>query len=530
MPHRTPSRWTVAAALAGTLAFSVPGAVAAPPGEGDRAGAAAGTATAVPPEQVLEHLEVFQAVAHANNGNRASGTSGYRGSADYVVGRLRAAGYAPRVQAFPFPFFQEVVPTTVAVPGPGGVPRTLTAAEAAVMVYSGSGTVTAPVQAVDTTGAPAAGTSGCEAEDFAGFTAGSVALLQRGTCTFGVKAANAQAAGASAVLIFNTGLPGEEGVVAGTLGEPGVTTLPVVGLSHAAGTALLGGGEVTVTAQTVSENRQTYNVLAETSTGDPGNTVMVGAHLDSVPEGAGINDNGSGSAGILAIAEALAGTETANTVRFAWWGAEEFGLRGSRHYVADLKANDPGTLEDIALYLNFDMIGSPNYGRFVYDGDHSAFPPVQGPDGPVTAPEGSAAIEAAFHEHFGSVGLASGETEFNGRSDYGPFIAEGIPSGGLFTGAEGIKTAEQAALFGGRAGVAYDFCYHGACDDLANVDVRGLAEMTDAAAAVVRRFAASTQDLDGAGGQQGSRELPLGPATVDQGNGPGNAAGDAPDQ
>ncbi|WP_336649837.1 M28 family peptidase [Kocuria rosea] len=531
MPHPTPRRWTVAAALAGTLALTVPSAVTAAPKEADDAGTLAPTAAAVPVQQVLDHLEVLQAVAHANSGNRASGTPGYRGSADYVVGRLRAAGYAPRVQSFSFPFFQEVVPTTVAVPGPGGVPRTLTAAEAAVMVYSGSGTVTAPVQAVDTVGAPAASTSGCEAEDFAGFTAGSVALLQRGTCTFGVKAANAQAAGASAVLIFNTGLPGEEGVVAGTLGEPGATTLPVVGLSHAAGTALLGGGEVTVTAQTVSENRETFNVLAETGSGESGGTVMVGAHLDSVPEGAGINDNGSGSAGILAIAEALAGAETANTVRFAWWGAEEFGLRGSEHYVADLKANDPAALEDIAVYLNFDMIGSPNYGRFVYDGDHSAFPPVQGPDGPVTAPAGSAAIEAAFHEHFGSVGLASGETEFSGRSDYGPFIAEGVPSGGLFTGAEGIKTAEQAALFGGRAGVAYDFCYHGACDDLANVDARGLGEMTDAAAAVIQRFAASTRDVDGTGAdesaQQDGRGLPLGPATADQGSGPHSAAAEA---
>ncbi|MFF0989913.1 M28 family peptidase [Kocuria nitroreducens] len=531
MSHRTPIRRTVAAALAGTLAFAVPSAVAAPPGDDD-AGAAATTVAAVPTQQVLDHLEVFQAVAHANNGNRASGTPGYRGSVDYVVGRLRAAGYAPRVQAFTFPFFQEIVPTTVAVPAPGGAPRPLTAAEAAVMVYSGSGTVTAPVQAMDTDGAPVASTSGCEAEDFAGFVAGNIALLQRGTCTFGVKAANAQAAGAAAVLIFNSGLPGQEDVVTGTLGEPGATPLPVVGLSHATGTALLGGGEVTVTAQTVSENRESFNVLAETSSGDPENTVMVGAHLDSVPQGAGINDNGSGSAGILAIAEALAHTDTANTVRFAWWGAEEFGLLGSRHYVADLKANDPAALEDIALYLNFDMIGSPNYGRFVYDGDHSAFPPVQGTEGLVTAPEGSAAIEAAFHEHFGSVGLASGETEFNGRSDYGPFIAEGIASGGLFTGAEGIKTAEQAALFGGRAGVAYDFCYHGACDDLANVDAQGLGEMTDAASAVISRFANSTQDVEGTGAdenaQQDGRALPLGPAAVDQGNGPTSAAGDLP--
>ena len=477
------------------------------------------TAAGVPVGKVLEHLEVFQAIANANNANRASGTSGYRGSVDYVVGRLRAAGYAPQVQKFTFPFFQETAPATVSAGG-----RQLPAADVAVMTYSGSGTVTAPVQAVGTTGEKAASTSGCEAGDFADFVPGNIALLQRGTCAFGVKAANAQAAGASAVLIFNTGLAGAEDAVAGTLGEPGGVTVPVVGLSYAAGVALLGGGEVTVSTQTVSESRETFNVLAETGSGDGERTVMVGAHLDSVPEGPGINDNASGSAGILAIAEALAGTETANPVRFAWWGAEEFGLLGSRHYVTDLKTNDAGTLGNIALYLNFDMIGSPNHGRFVYDGDHSAFPPVQGPDGPVTAPAGSAAIEAAFHEHFGSVGLASGETEFSGRSDYGPFIAEGIASGGLFTGAEGIKTVEQAALFGGRAGIGYDFCYHASCDDLSNVDLRTLEEMTGAASAVVLRFANSTQDLETEGRRLLGIVAPVPPAAVDQGRGPSNAA------
>jgi Zn-dependent M28 family amino/carboxypeptidase len=389
------------------------------------------------------------------------------------------------------------------------------------MTYSGSGTVTAPVQAVGTTGEKAASTSGCEAGDFADFVPGNIALLQRGTCAFGVKAANAQAAGASAVLIFNTGLAGAEDAVAGTLGEPGGVTVPVVGLSYAAGVALLGGGEVTVSTQTVSESRETFNVLAETGSGDGERTVMVGAHLDSVPEGPGINDNASGSAGILAIAEALAGTETANAVRFAWWGAEEFGLLGSRHYVTDLKTNDAGTLGNIALYLNFDMIGSPNHGRFVYDGDASAFGPE---DGSVPAPAGSAAIEAAFHEHFGSVGLASGETEFSGRSDYGPFIAEGIASGGLFTGAEGIKTVEQAALFGGRAGVGYDFCYHASCDDLSNVDLRTLEEMTGAASAVVLRFANSTEDLETEGRRLLGIVAPVPPAAVDQGRGPSNAA------
>ncbi|GAA1773593.1 M28 family peptidase [Kocuria aegyptia] len=463
----------------------------------------------------MAHLEVFQAVAHANDGNRASGTPGYRGSVDYVLGRLRAAGYAPRVQNFSFPFFRELSPATVSAGG-----RPLPAEDVAVMSYSGSGTVSAPVQAVGTTGEPGASTSGCEAEDFADFQAGNVALLQRGTCAFGVKAANAQAAGASAVLIFNTGGPGEEGVVAGTLGGPGAVNIPVVGLSYAAGRALLAEGEVTVTVQVISEQRETSNVLVETGTGNPERTVMVGAHLDSVPEGAGINDNGSGSAAILAIAESLAGTETENRLRFAWWGAEEFGLLGSQHYVDDLKANAPATLAAIALYLNFDMIGSPNYGRFVYDGDGSAF----GPEVSAEAPEGSGVIEAAFHAHFGSVGLASGETEFSGRSDYGPFIAEGVPAGGLFTGAEGLKTAEQAALFGGRAGVGYDFCYHAQCDDIANIDVQGLGEMTDAAAAVIRRFATSTGDVEAVGRQLRTVMAPAVPATVDQGHGPSNAA------
>ncbi|GGG55692.1 aminopeptidase [Kocuria dechangensis] len=545
--HHHQRRLTAVAALAGALTLTVPSAVAAPvtspaAGPAPAAADAAAITEAVSAERVMSHLEVFQGIATANQGNRASGTPGYRASADYVVGRLRAAGYAPRVQKFTFPYFQEAAPTKVVVPGPEGAPRTLTPAEALIMEYSGSGSVTAPVQAVDTTGSREPSTSGCEAEDFAGFTAGSVALLQRGTCPFAQKVDNAEAAGASAVLIFNSGTEGNEGVVNGSLVTPEATTLPVVGLSYAAGTALLAGGTVTVTTQVISENRETYNVIAETASGDAGNTVVVGAHLDSVLEGPGINDNGSGSAGILTIAEAMAGTTTANKVRFTWWGAEESGLLGSKHYVADLKTTSPAALEDVALYLNFDMIGSPNYGRFVYDGDHSAFAPVKVPATPatpttpgtpettVTAPAGSGAIEAAFHQYFGSVGLASGETQFSGRSDYGPFIAEGIPAGGLFTGAEGRKTVEQAALFGGRAGIPYDLCYHQACDDISNVNSQGLDEMADAAAAVVVRFATSTHDVNG----KGEPAAPQDPGATgqpggqDQGQGLDHHAGDQP--
>ena len=322
------------------------------------------TAADVPPGKVLEHLECFRPSPTPQR-QTGSGTSGYRGTVDYVVGR-RGPRLHPRVPELSFPFFQEVSPATVSAGG-----RQLAAEDVAVMTYSGSGTVTAPVQAVGTTGEMAASTSGCEAGDFADFVPGNIALLQRGTCAFGVKAANAAAAGASAVLIFNTGLPGAEGAVAGTLGEPGVTTVPVVGLSYAAGVALLGGGEVTVSTQTVSESRETFNVLVETRSGDPERTVMVGAHLDSVPEGPGINDNASGSAGILAIAEVLAGTETANAFASPGGGG---GVRPAR--VPPLRrgpqTNDPRARERRAV-PELRMIGSPNHGRFVYDGDASAF-------------------------------------------------------------------------------------------------------------------------------------------------------------
>ena len=186
---------------------------------------------------------------------------------------------------------------------------------------------------------------------------------------------------------------------------------------------------------------------------------MAGAHLDSVLGGNGINDNGSGSAALLETAEKMATMKKApnNRVRFAWWGAEELGLLGSEHYVADLAENRPAAFQKIALYLNFDMVGSPNYALMVYDGNNSAFP--VGPNA-AEGPEGSGAIERMFHKFFDGYGTGSDETAFSGRSDYGPFIALNVPAGGLFTGAEGVKTAEQAAQFGGTAGEAYDECYH----------------------------------------------------------------------
>jgi Zn-dependent M28 family amino/carboxypeptidase len=177
--------------------------------------------------------------------------------------------------------------------------------------------------------------------------------------------------------------------------------------------------------------------------------------------------------------------EPVNRVRFAFWGAED-GLIGSQYYVDHLPKRD---LKDIALNLNHDMVGSPNFVRFVYDGDGSAF----GLDGP----SGSGNIESVFVDYFTSQGLPTEPTEFDGRSDYDAFINVGIPAGGLFTGAEGIKTAAQAAIYDGTAGVAYDSCYHQACDTIANVNTTAIDQMSDAIAHSTLVFAMTKSAVSG---------------------------------
>ena len=364
-----------------------------------------------------------------------------------------------------------------------------------MITQSDPGDVTAAVTAVDLQlGLGNTSTSGCEAADFAGFPAGNIALLQRGTCTFELKAENAAAAGAVGIVIFNQGnasTPDRQGIPAVTLTANNTSGIPVIGTTYSLGETLssltVQGLRMRVFANTIREIKTTYNVLAETSAGNDANVVMVGAHLDSVLQGPGINDNGSGSAAILEVAEQMRKVKPVNTVRFAWWGAEESSLVGSTFYVNNLTQAER---DAIALYLNFDMIGSPNYVRFVYDGSGDI-----GPAGPA----GSAAIEALFVDFYTSRGLASTPTAFDGRSDYGPFIAPavGIPAGGLFTGAEGIKTAEQAAVYGGTAGQQYDPCYHQACDTFANNNDEVLDLNADAVAYATLTYAMSTASVTG---------------------------------
>ena len=471
---------SVVAVLAMLVLMVASAAVAATPVESEE------LREAVTVEGVRVHQAAFQEIADDNDGVRSATTSGYEASVDYVVDQLLAAGYAVEVQDFEYLFF-EVLDSAFAQisPDPDDYEETT---EYDVMDFSGGGDAEAVAEGVDLSlDDPASSTSGCESSDFDGFTAGNIALMQRGTCTFFAKASNAEAAGAAAAVIFNQGTPEREGMFFGTLGGPGVG-IPTISTSFTIGSTLE-GDTLRVFAEVVEEMRSDSNVIAETAEGRDDRVVVVGAHLDSVPEGPGVQDNGSGSAAILEIALQMAELEIEprNKVRFAWWGAEELGLIGSTAYVSELSSRE---IKNIALNLNFDMIGSPNYVRFVYDGDGSATP--------LAGPNGSGNIEDVFLDYFESMDLETEPTAFDGRSDYGPFIAVGIPAGGLFTGAEGIKTAEEAAIYGGTAGEQYDPCYHLACDTFANISLEALDQMSDAAAHAVLTFAMTTSAVNGA--------------------------------
>ncbi|MEU8733029.1 M28 family metallopeptidase [Streptomyces tendae] len=209
-------------------------------------------------------------------------------------------------------------------------------------------------------------------------------------------------------------------------------------------------GFTTRVQQFTASGRTGYNLIADWPGGDANQIVMAGSHLDSVTSGPGINDNGSGSSAVLETALAVARSDYRPTkhLRFAWWGAEELGLVGSRYYVNSLGSAERAK---ISGYLNFDMIGSPNPGYFVYDDDPT--------------------IEKTFKDYYAGLGIPTEiETEGDGRSDHAPFKNAGVPVGGLFSGADYRKTSAQAAKWGGTVGQPFDRCYHSSCDTTANIN------------------------------------------------------------
>jgi hypothetical protein len=395
-----------------------------------------------PPEitgsELEQHLSALQEIADQHGGIRAAGTPGYDASAEYVAKRLREAHWRVQLQPVRFPYF-ELRSASLSVGG-----RTLRRArDFQVLSYSGAGRASGRLRRL---------LGGCASEEYFGLGPRDIPLVSRGQCFFRAKAFTAQAAGALALVVIDDS-PTRRGVPSGTLAAPGVH-IPVVLVSS---DRVRDGAEVSVDVDAITERRLTHNVIAETPGGE-GHVVMAGGHLDSVPGGPGINDNGSGAATLIETAEAIGPDPPGDRVRLGFWGAEELGLLGSRHYVRSLSREER---RRIRAYVNLDMVGSPSAVPELYaDGDERL---------------GRVLNRAA--------GGPLGEISAGGSSDHAPFAAAGVPVNGLYTG-----STERGA--GGRP---RDPCYHLACDTLDNVNRPVLLRMARAAAEAMRRLSAQAK-------------------------------------
>jgi Zn-dependent M28 family amino/carboxypeptidase len=425
---------------------------------------------------IVEHQQALQHIADLNGGTRETTTPGYTASVAYVRATMENAGYNVSISNFDMPdwhesappVFQQLAPTAKTyVPGTAADDNSPSVDYITFEFSPTADVASAPVVPTNDIVIPSPGgsTSGCESSDYPAATKGAISLIQRGTCAFVLKLALAQAAGAVGVILFN------EGDTAGRVNAlfrsgPSDLAIPSVLSSFAVGKELYDAYQahqnplVHLRTNGVMVEHLYPQVIAETRGGDPDHVVLVGAHLDSVGAGPGINDDGSGSAWQLELGEQIAklGTPPRHKIRLMWFGGEEQGLVGSQYYAARLSQAE---VDKIDVMIDTDMIASPNYARFVYDGDGNEL----GPAGPT----GSGTVEEVFKRYFRERGMATLPVAFDGRSDYVGFINRGIPAGGIFAGAEVPKTAQQAAVFGGVAGEQYDPCYHEACDNIGTV-------------------------------------------------------------
>jgi Zn-dependent M28 family amino/carboxypeptidase len=431
-------------------------------------------------DAMMAHLSKLQDIANANNGTRAVGTPGYEASVDYVVNTLRNSGFDVQTPEFSARVSHADKPAVTV----GG--KTVEASAMDFTIGTPPDGVSGPLVAAPTGDSP-----GCRAADFGGLPVqGAVVLVDRGSCPFAQKEDAAAQRGAVAMIVADNA---DEQQMGGTLGANTDVKIPVVSVIKSIGLQLRAQpGPTTIKLNASVQSFKAHNVIAQTKTGSPTDVVMAGAHLDSVPEGPGIDDNGSGVAAVLETAVQLGNSPPVhNVVRFGFWGAEELGLIGSRNYVESL---DLDGLKDIALYLNFDMLASPNPGYFTYDGDQSL--PMDARGQPVV-PEGSAGIERTLVAYLKSAGKPAQDTSFDGRSDYDGFTLAGIPAGGLFSGAEAKKSAEQAKLWGGTADEPFDPNYHKQTDTLDHIDRTSLGINGGGVAYAVALYA---QDISGRNG------------------------------
>jgi Zn-dependent M28 family amino/carboxypeptidase len=429
------------------------------------------------------HLRKLQEIADANNKSRADGTPGYDASVDYVAQTLRDKG------------FDVATPTydRLGVVSPGR--PTLTVAGRAYPVDQASLLTRTPRGGLRLVTLRPQKSSGCSAADYGPKPmANAIAVVDDKGCSIVDKQNTAVAEGAEGLLVVSN--PGTAGSPRGlfTPGYYQALKVPVAVIDAEADAALRRtDATVLLTLDAEAAMVKSRNVVAQTKTGDVHNVVVAGAHLDSAAESPGINDDGSGVAALLETAAAMGSEpQITNAVRFGFWGSEEKVLAGSTKYVDGL---DRGQLDDIALYLNFDMLGSPNAGYFTYDGDQSGQP---NPDVPAaTVPAGSAGVERTLAGYLNLAGIRPADMPLGKASDYSPFLAAGVPIGGMTTGAAQRKSDVQARLWGGVSGVAFDRNYHLPGDTVDNVSRDALAVTGPAVAFAVGTYARSIEGVNG---------------------------------
>ncbi len=426
------------------------------------------------------HLRKLQEIADANRGSRSEGTPGYDASVDYVVQVLKDKGFDVQT-----PEFERLDRTE------GGNP-TLTVAGRGYHVDQASLLVTTPPGGLNAITLRPQKAPGCTAADYGTVSVrGAIAVVDDTGCSVGDKQSAAVAKGAVGVLVVSA--PGTGGSPAG-LFTPGYyqrLTVPVGVIDNDADAALRRtNAPVRLVLDSKPVMVKSRNVVAQTKTGDTKSVVLAGAHLDSSARSPGINDNGSGVAALLEAASTLGSQpRITNAVRFAFWGSE---AEGPTRYVRGLARDG---LDDVAMYISVEMLGSPNAGYFTYDGDQSGQP---NPDVPSqSVPAGSAGVERTLAGYLNLAGVRPADMPLSRTTDYGPFLAAGIPVGGLTAGSSQRKTEVQARLWGGRPGVAFDPNYHTGRDTVDNIDRQALSVMGQAAAFAVVTYAQSVEGVNG---------------------------------
>ena len=469
-----------AATLLCGVALFLAACSSAPPPPGPPADPARELAGKVTVDGIYARLQELADLAVRDKGGRVDGTPGYDASVDYVASTLRDKGFDVQT-----PEFERLTLTQPGKPTVTIGPRSFPVDQASLLVNTPVGGLTAITVRPKK---PA----GCAAADYGDVNVrGALAVVDDTTCSVVDKQNVAVGKGAVGLLVVSE--PGTSGAPAG-LFTPGYyqqlkTSVGVIG-KDANAQLRRSTAPVRLTLDAKAAVVKFRNVLAQTKTGDSHNVVVAGAHLDAAPGSPGVNDNATGVAAVLETAAQLGGSPpVTNAVRFAFFGAQEAGLEGSTKYVRGL---DRQGLGDIAMYLSFDALGSLNAGYFTYDGDQSgqASPTAR-------VPVGSAGIERTLAGYLNLAGVRPADMPLGGASDYSPFLAAGIPIGGITTGANQRKTEVQARLWGGKAGQAFDPNYHSQGDTIENVDRRALSITGPAVAYAVGTYAQSTEGVNG---------------------------------